>query len=123
MSFSSEITLWVRLLATGTVLLCAAQTPPLPISLSSPAKAANFTTDVERVLTTNCAGCHGGATHIKEMDLGSVDGVLRGSESGPVVVPGKPDESRLYQMVRDGKMPMGKPRLKNEELALIRSWI
>jgi mono/diheme cytochrome c family protein len=123
MSFSSQIMLWVRLLATGTVLLCAAQTPPLPSSLSGPAKAGNFTTDVQPVLTANCTGCHGSATHIKEMDLGSLDGVLRGSESGPVVVPGKPDESRLYQMVRDGKMPLGKPQLNNEELATIRSWI
>lgn len=114
---------WVRALAAGTVLLCAAQTPPKPGSPSSSAKTVSFATDVQPVLASNCTGCHGSAIRIKEMNLGSLDGVLKGSESGPVVVPGKPDESRLYQMVRDGKMPPGKAHLKNEELESIRSWI
>jgi mono/diheme cytochrome c family protein len=122
MSFSSRIMPWAWALATGSGLLCA-QTPPAPSSPSSSATAVNFATDVQPVLTSNCTGCHGSATRIKEMNLSSLDGVLKGSESGPVVVPGKPDESRLYQMVRDGKMPPGKAHLRNEELALIRSWI
>src|SRR5205085_8616995 len=50
-------------------------------------------------------------------------GALKGSESGPVIAPGKPDESRLYQLVRDGKMPPGKAHLSDEQVASIRSWI
>ena len=47
--------------------------------------------------------------------------VLASSETGAVVVPGKPDESRLYQMVHDGKMPPGgKIRLSDGDLAAIR---
>jgi len=60
---------------------------------------------------------------MKEMNLSSLDGVMKGSESGPVVAPGKPDESRLYQMVRDGKMPPGKTHLTSEQLAVVRAWI
>ena len=78
---------------------------------------------MQPVLKANCTGCHGADTHMKEMNLSTLDGVMKGSESGPVVVPGKPGESRLYQMVRDGKMPMGKPHLPDEQLAAIRSWI
>ena len=60
---------------------------------------------------------------VKEMDLSTIEGVMKGSESGPVVVPGKPDESRLFQMVRDGKMPPGKTRLADDDLVSIRAWI
>jgi|SRR5579871_1909651 len=97
-------------LATGEACRCGAAT-------------VNFSNDVQPILTSNCTACHGDGTRIKEMNLSTLDGVLKGSESGPVVVPGKPDESRLYQVVRDGKMPMGKPHLKEAELAAIRSWI
>src|SRR5579863_909726 len=106
MNFSRAVVPWLAALAAGAALLSAAQAP---ISPSGPGKAVNFTTDVQPVLALNCTGCHGSTTRIKEMNLSTLDGVLKGSESGPVVVPGKPDESRLYQMVRDGKMPMGKP--------------
>ena len=57
------------------------------------------------------------------MNLSSLEGVMKGSESGPVIVPGKPEESRLYQMVRDGKMPPGKTHLTEQQLAAIRTWI
>jgi mono/diheme cytochrome c family protein len=107
-------------LAAGAVLLYGAQTPQ---TSSKPARSVNFVTDVQPILTSNCTGCHGTTTRIKEMNLSGLDSVLKGSESGPVVVPGKPDESRLYQLVRDGKMPMGKAPLKEAELAVIRSWI
>src|SRR5438309_906473 len=59
----------------------------------------------------------------KEMNLSTHDGVMKGNEAGPVVIPGKPDESKLYQMVRDGKMPPGKTHLSDQVLAAIRSWI
>src|SRR5262249_53063176 len=39
------------------------------------------------------------------------------------VIAGKADESRLYQVVQDGKMPMGKPRLADKDIAIIRAWI
>jgi hypothetical protein len=39
------------------------------------------------------------------------------------VTPGKAEESRLYQMIREGKMPMGKPRLSDQDIATIQAWI
>ena len=61
---------------------------------------------------------------MKDLNLSTYEGLHKGSESGPVVLPGKPDESRLYQMVHEGRMPPGgKIRLSEVDLALIRSWI
>jgi hypothetical protein len=84
-----------------------------------------FETDVEPVLKANtCLGCHGSSLKIKDLNLSTFEGVRKGSESGAVVVPGKPDESRLFQMVHDGKMPPGgKTRVSDADLAVIRNWI
>ena len=84
-----------------------------------------FETDVLPVLKANtCLGCHGSALKIKDLNLSTFEGVRKGSESGAVIVPGKPDESRLFQMVHDGKMPPGgKTRVSDADLAVIRTWI
>ncbi len=77
------------------------------------------------VLKANtCLGCHGPSLKIKDLNLSTFEGVRKGSESGAVVVAGKPDESRLYQMVHDGKMPPGgKIKISDADLAVIRNWI
>src|SRR5437667_308859 len=63
----------------------------------------------------------------------SFDLLMKGGESGAVIVPGKSDESLLVRLIegrveKDGKkliMPPGKKRekLKPEQIALIRAWI
>src|SRR5690242_12424984 len=97
--------------------------PPPPAASSTAAKTVTFESDVQPILTANCTGCHGASTRIKEMNLSTLDGVMKGSESGQVVAPGKPDESKLYQMVHEGKMPPGKTHLTDVQVAVIRSWI
>src|SRR6266542_3620855 len=108
--------------ASTTAALLILSTAP---AVRSGEKAAvQFESDVLPILSANCAACHGTQTRIKEMNLSTFDGVMKGSESGPVVVPGKPDESRLYQMVHEGKMPPGnKTGLPKEQIATIRAWI
>ena len=84
-----------------------------------------FERDVLPILKANtCLACHGSSLKIKELNLTTFEDVRKGSESGAVVVPGKPDESRLFQMVHEGKMPPGgKIRLGDADLAVIRNWI
>ena len=52
---------------------------------------------------------------------------MKGSESGSVVTPGKPDDSLLYQKVRSGSMPAGKPHLSEKNSpplrAGLRAWL
>ena len=82
-----------------------------------------FESAVAPIFQANCVPCHGTRVKMKDLDLSSLDAVMRGSESGPVLTPGKPAESRLLQMVREGKMPMGKPRLADKDIAAIETWI
>ena len=42
---------------------------------------------------------------MKELDLSRLSTVLKGSESGPVVVPGRASESKLYRLIESGSMP------------------
>jgi hypothetical protein len=74
------------------------------------------------MLQTRCARCHGPQKEKARLNLSSFDDLARGSRSGAVVRPGKPEESLLWQVVRDGKMPPNQP-LPDEERALLKRWI
>ncbi|MFN7998550.1 MAG: DUF1553 domain-containing protein [Bryobacteraceae bacterium] len=88
----------------------------------APSKPARFE-DVVPILKSNCTGCHGDSVKMKELNLTTEQGALKGSDSGPVVVPGNPDESILYKKVVSGSMPMGKPHLSDQQIEAIFSWI
>ncbi len=85
-----------------------------------------FEARVHKVLVTKCYECH--STQSAKVEggllLDSRDSVRRGGDSGPAVVPGKLDESLLFQAIsatKDG-MPPGQP-LSQEAIADIRTWI
>ena len=112
-------------MATGAlvaILLCAAPGGP---PKTPPTKFPTFESDIVPILTNRtCLGCHGPSLKMKELNLSTYQSALRGSEAGPVIVPGKPEESRLFRMVKDGVMPPGgKIHLSDEELGVIRVWI
>jgi hypothetical protein len=70
---------------------------------------AFFEKNIRPVLANSCYQCHSAeARNLKgELFLDSKQGMLNGGESGPVIVPGKPAESRLLQAIRrDGKLKM-----------------
>src|SRR4030095_10340117 len=61
-----------------------------------------FESKVRPALVEHCYKCHSaGAEKLKGgLLLDSREGVLKGGDSGPAVVPGKPDESLLVKAVR-----------------------
>src|SRR5713226_1919793 len=88
------------------------------------AAAPTFQHDVLPLVEQRCIACHGGGKQIMVgLDLRTLAGVMAGSANGPVLVPGNPESSRLWMMVRDDKMPMGGPPLATEEKQLLREWI
>ena len=52
-----------------------------------------------------CFECHGVEKTESGLDLRTVESMLKGGESGPALVPGKPEESLLFKMVHKEKMP------------------
>ncbi|MBX3424006.1 MAG: PSD1 domain-containing protein [Pirellulaceae bacterium] len=87
-----------------------------------------FESRIRPILIQNCYACHN-STEARESGL-AVDfreGLLSGGDSGPAVVPGRPDESRLLAAIEhrsgDLKMPPNGLQLSPEILADFRSWI
>jgi mono/diheme cytochrome c family protein len=84
-----------------------------------------FEAKVRPVIANRCLDCHGSEKSKGGLRLDSRDGVLKGAESGPVVLPGKPDESPLIAAIRyDGDVQMPpKGKLKDEEIAVLTEWV
>src|SRR3954453_12069914 len=59
--------------------------------------AALWTEKVRPIFDVQCAKCHGVLEQKSGLELDTPEAVLKGSEDGPVVVPGKPEETLLYQ--------------------------
>jgi mono/diheme cytochrome c family protein len=87
-------------------------------------QAPSYAGDIRPLLQAKCARCHGGRRRRADLDLTTPAGILKGGESGPAVVPGKPDDSLLYEKVHSGAMPPGRMnRLSAAEVATLRRWI
>ncbi|MCZ6794561.1 MAG: DUF1549 domain-containing protein [Planctomycetota bacterium] len=86
------------------------------------ATAKAFDAIVAPLLARRCLGCHNSSALKGKLDLSRRDSALRGGENGRVIVPGKPEESRLWEYVLEGEMPPRKP-LPGEEKRVIRRWI
>jgi mono/diheme cytochrome c family protein len=84
-------------------------------------------TEVRPLLETKCLACHGGGkTNRSGFDLATRDGLLRGGDNGPAVVPGKAQESALLKRIRhevSPGMPYQGQKLADSEIAKIADWV
>ncbi|HKB36331.1 MAG TPA: c-type cytochrome domain-containing protein, partial [Gemmataceae bacterium] len=84
-----------------------------------------FEKKVRPLLTENCLACHGPQKQRGGLRLDSRAGVMTGGDSGPAIVPGKPDESLLIKAVHytgEPKMPP-KTKLKSAQIAALTEWV
>ena len=97
---------------------------PVPQDEKAIEQAKRFANEILPILTTKCVQCHGKA-QVAGLDLRTLDSVLRGSKSSPIVVDGSSEKSVLLRRVASGSMPpkgMGTP-LTDSEIQSIRAWI
>lgn len=89
----------------------------------------SFADDIMPIFRESCVSCHGeldedGFPLVEAgLNLMSYEDLMNGSEFGPVVEPGNPDDSYLLEMVANGDMPDEGDPLSVEQIELIRSWI
>ncbi|MBI1900598.1 MAG: DUF1553 domain-containing protein [Planctomycetia bacterium] len=103
-------------------LLCA----PAAARADDPEGVPFFEQKIRPVLVKNCYKCH--SSESKELKghllLETREGVLKGGDSGPAIVPGKPEESLLLQALRhDGLEMPPDGKLSAEAIADVERWI
>ncbi len=91
---------------------------------AKPAATLTFETDILPILQARCAKCHGEEKLEAGFDVRRRFAILKGGDTGPAFVPGKPDESTLIERIEKNEMPPAdEGRLDEKQKALIRQWV
>jgi mono/diheme cytochrome c family protein len=78
------------------------------------------------ILEKHCVECHGGRLTRSGFDLTTREGLLKGGDGGPVIVPADATASRLYKLVSHAAepgMPYKRQKLADDEIAVLKAWI
>ncbi len=109
--------------------LCLASSVAASAAALTSAQTEFFESKVRPVLAEHCYKCHSaGAEKIKGgLTVDTRDGLLRGGDTGPALVPGKPAESLLIKAVRyddtDLQMPPGDKKLPTNLIQDLEQWV
>jgi mono/diheme cytochrome c family protein len=82
----------------------------------------SFSRQVAPLIVERCSGCHIRQAR-GEFSAATHQSLMEGPPDGPVIIAGKPEESRLVELVESGAMPAQGARLTDEQVGLIRTWI
>lgn len=89
--------------------------------------AVDYLGEIKPVLKERCQSCHGALKQRAGLRLDTAARLRAGGKEGPVVVAGKPDESRLLSRLTTSdvheRMPLDAAPLKPGQIAAIREWI
>jgi hypothetical protein len=107
----------VILISTLTLATVAVMAAPLPdpskLPPASKQEGVTYEKDIHPIFDENCLRCHGDQRPKANLRLDNLEGVLKGSKDGKVVVPGHSEQSGLVFAVSEinGKIAMPpKPR-------------
>ncbi len=91
----------------------------------TPAAEEFFEKEVRPLLVENCLKCHGDKKPKGGLRLTSRDAVLKGGESGPAAVAGKPEDSLLIRAVRYDDTPQMPPKrkLSDRQIVALTRWV
>ena len=97
---------------------------PLPTPAPSPtpplATALTWEGGIGALMESRCVACHNSSSKLGGLDLSDYHMPILGGNSGPAVIPGKPDNSTIIIIQSAGEHP---GQLSDEELSQMREWI
>jgi uncharacterized membrane protein len=117
---SRSVWLWLALAAVAALSGCERN------------KAVSYSQDVAPILDKHCTACHVPGQPgfvVSGFELGSYDSLMKGTQFGPVVLPGDALTSVLVMLIEGRadpslKMPHGDASpLTQEEILTIRRWV
>ncbi len=114
--------LWVMFVACAVVAVTK-----LTLAADA-AKPVSFRNEVAPILAKHCVACHGAADPKGDYQLQTFAALMKAGESHePSITPGKPAESRLYELVSSSdesvRMPSDADPLARREIETLRRWI
>ncbi len=116
------------MLATSLLAADSALLDPVALVPAAPAAAAldHFERKVRPLLVEHCHSCHAGKKSKGGLLLDSRPAILKGGDSGPALVAGKPEESLLIQAVKqthaEVKMPP-RNKLSDAQVSDLVRWV
>jgi hypothetical protein len=116
-------------LVSGLLLLACAALRAAPAPKLTPAQSDFFEKKVRPVLVKDCYKCHSaeGGRIKGGLRVDTRDGLLKGGESGPAIVPGNPDRSLLIRAIRyrdqNLQMPPDDKKLPASQIADLEAWV
>jgi hypothetical protein len=119
---------WISRGATWAPVETAPAADATPAADPAAPQGVSFAGEIAPILEASCYTCHGAERQRGDLRLDSIEAIQRGSENGPVVVSGNPEESLLYKLTT---LPPGHPDfmpgqgdpLTSEQSERIRRWI
>lgn len=108
---------------TATTAATAAPPTPTQAAAVNPSGAVSYAKDVQPLLTRVCVKCHGGEQTEGGFVAKTYADVMKGSENGEMVVPGKSAASTLIALLNEGKMPKKGPKLLPGEIRILTQWV
>jgi hypothetical protein len=114
-----------RVCLVALLLVCARRDAA---GATDEAGAEFFESRVRPLLAQHCYGCHSAkAEKVKAgLRMDSREGLIKGGESGPAIVVGRPEQSRLIEAVRYSDPELQMPprgRLSDEQVADLVRWV
>lgn len=95
-----------------------------PHAIAAPADDDFFERSIRPILVEHCVKCHGAKTQKGGLRLDSREAVMAGGMDGPVIIPGKPAESRLIAAVKHaGDLKMPEKKLPDAAIAALEEWV
>jgi len=108
---------------SSVLLFCLAVAPLRAIT---PQETEFFEKQIRPILAEQCYKCHGADKQKAALRVDSRAAILKGTDEGPVVVPGKPEESEFIKSLRHtgiSKMPEKADKLADAQIEAMAQWI
>lgn len=97
-----------------------------PFEETAGTEVSLFRTEIKPLLEANCVRCHNPRIKRSGLDLSTREALLRGGDTGPVIVPGDAKSSVLCKRVSQAEqpgMPFGGQKLPDAAIAKIANWV
>ena len=88
-------------------------------------ETVSFTKDIAPMMVRLCLNCHSGNNPASGLSLTSFANMMRGGDSGEVIIPGDRENSRLFRLVgglENPRMPQSQARIRRQEYEDLVVW-